>query len=43
MAVSYISLKIDDGKEYFGVGTDSNISMASIKAVISSLNRIMPE
>lgn len=42
-AVSYISLKIEGGREYFGVGTDSNISMASIKAVISSLNRLMTE
>ncbi len=42
-AVAYISLKLDDGKESFGVGTDSNISMASLKAVISSLNRLMTE
>ncbi len=42
-AVSYISLKNKDGKECFGVGTDSNISMASIKAVVSALNRLTGE
>lgn len=42
-AVAYISLKLKDGKESFGVGTDSNISMASLKAAISSLNRLMAE
>ncbi len=39
-AVSYISLKNKDGMECYGVGTDSNISMASIKAVVSALNRL---
>ncbi len=39
-AVSYISLKNKEGKEWYGVGTDSNISMASIKAVVSALNRM---
>lgn len=39
-AVSYISLKDKDGKIFYGVGKDSNISMASIKAVVSALNRL---
>ena len=39
-AVSYISLKNKDGKVCYGIGTDSNISMASIKAVVSALNRL---
>ncbi len=39
-AVSYISLKNSDGQICYGVGTDSNISMASIKAVVSALNRL---
>lgn len=39
-AVSYISLKDKDGKIFYGVGKDSNISIASIKAVVSALNRL---
>jgi 2-isopropylmalate synthase len=39
-AVSYISLRINNGVVRYGVGTDSNISMASIKAIISALNRL---
>ena len=39
-AASYISLADEKGKEHFGVGVDTNISLASIKAVISALNRI---
>jgi 2-isopropylmalate synthase len=39
-AVSYISLRKDQGSVRYGVGRDSNISMASIKAVVSALNRL---
>ena len=39
-AASYISLADEKGKEHFGVGVDTNISLASIKAVISALNRM---
>ena len=39
-AVSYISLRKDKGSVRYGVGTDSNISMASIKAIVSALNRL---
>ena len=37
-AVSYIQLK-HDGETLFGVGTDSNISIASIKGIICAINR----
>ncbi len=39
MALSYIQLKDPDGKPVFGVGIDTDISVASIKAVISAINR----
>lgn len=37
-AVSYIQLK-HDGKSIFGVGVDSNISVASIKGILCAINR----
>ncbi len=40
VAVSYISLRQGNGTVKYGVGTDSNISMASIKAIVSALNRL---
>jgi len=40
VAVSYISLRQGKGIVKYGVGTDSNISMASIKAIVSALNRL---
>jgi 2-isopropylmalate synthase len=40
IAVSYISLRQGKGSVKYGVGTDSNISMASIKAIVSALNRL---
>ena len=40
IAVSYISLRQGKGSVRYGVGTDSNISMASIKAIVSALNRL---
>ena len=38
-AVAYIHLRIPDGTDVFGVGMDHNISMASIKGVLSAINR----
>ena len=38
-AVAYIQLRMEDGTDVFGVGIDSNISMASIKAIICAVNR----
>nr|WP_199720568.1 2-isopropylmalate synthase [Stagnimonas aquatica] len=39
-AVSYIELKVGDGRPVFGVGIDGNIVTASLKAILSALNRV---
>lgn len=40
-AAAYIHLKRNDnGKDTFGVGVSSNITLASVKAVFSALNRL---
>ena len=38
-AVSYIQIKLARGAAYFGAGIDTNIELASIKAIVSALNR----
>jgi 2-isopropylmalate synthase len=38
-AVSYIQIKPDRGSPFFGAGIDTNIELASIKAIVSALNR----
>ena len=38
-AVSYIQIKTDRGTALFGAGIDTTIELASIKAIISALNR----
>jgi 2-isopropylmalate synthase len=38
-AVSYIQIKMERGSAYFGAGIDTNIELASIKAIVSALNR----
>jgi 2-isopropylmalate synthase len=38
-AVSYIQVKMERGSAYFGAGIDTNIELASIKAIVSALNR----
>ena len=38
-AVSYIQVKLARGSAYFGAGIDTNIELASIKAIVSALNR----
>jgi 2-isopropylmalate synthase len=40
-AVSYIQIKTDRGLALFGAGIDTNIELASIKAVVSALNRAL--
>ena len=40
-AVSYIQVKTDKGRALFGAGIDTNIELASIKAVVSALNRLL--
>ncbi len=38
-AAAYIQIEFEGKKELFGVGVDTNISVASFKALISALNR----
>jgi 2-isopropylmalate synthase len=38
-AVSYIQIKMTRGSAFFGAGIDTNIELASIKAIVSALNR----
>ncbi|HTG01698.1 MAG TPA: 2-isopropylmalate synthase [Nitrospirota bacterium] len=38
-AVAYIQIRDETGAGFFGAGVDTNISIASLKAVISGLNR----
>ena len=38
-AVSYIQIKTERGHTVFGAGIDTNIELASIKAIVSALNR----
>lgn len=38
-AISYIQIKNADGKSRWGAGVDTNIELASIRAVLSALNR----
>ena len=40
-AVSYIQIKTDRGLTLFGASIDTNIELASIKAIISALNRAL--
>lgn len=39
-AVAYIGIRILNGRIVFGVGIDANISLASIRSVLSAINRI---
>jgi 2-isopropylmalate synthase len=38
-AIAYIQLKHADGKRRWGAGVDTNIELASVRAVLSALNR----
>jgi 2-isopropylmalate synthase len=38
-AIAYIQIKFADGKTRWGAGVDTNIELASVKAVLSALNR----
>ena len=40
-AISFIELEIDNEKPTFGVGIDQNITKASLKAIISGINRTL--
>ncbi|MBL9127433.1 MAG: 2-isopropylmalate synthase, partial [Verrucomicrobiales bacterium] len=39
-AIAYIQVKVKDGRLRWGAGVDTNIEIASIKAVLSALNRL---
>ena len=39
-AIAYIQIKTGDGKTRWGAGVDTNIELASVKAVLSALNRL---
>lgn len=39
-ALAYVPLKLKDNGVIFGVGSDSNIDQAAVKAVVAGLNRI---
>jgi 2-isopropylmalate synthase len=39
VAIAYIQIKHPDGKARWGAGVDTNIELASVKAVLSALNR----
>lgn len=39
-AIAYIQVKTPDGKAKWGAGVDTNIELASVKAVLSALNRL---
>lgn len=38
-AIAYIQIKAADGKSRWGAGVDTNIELASVRAVLSALNR----
>ncbi|HEY3758072.1 MAG TPA: 2-isopropylmalate synthase [Opitutaceae bacterium] len=40
-AASYIQIKTDRGNSLYGAGIDTNIELASIKAIVSALNRVL--
>ena len=40
-AASYVSVKNNDGKVYWGVGIDSDIIVSSLKALVSAVNRMI--
>ena len=39
-AIAYIQIKTADGQSRWGAGVDTNIELASVKAVLSALNRL---
>jgi 2-isopropylmalate synthase len=38
-AIAYIQIKQGDGRTRWGAGVDTNIELASVRAVLSALNR----
>jgi 2-isopropylmalate synthase len=42
-AISYIEAKYSNGKTYFGVGNSSSVGKSSLRAVVSTMNKILIE
>ncbi len=40
VAYAYVPLKLEDGRIVHGVGTDTNIDQAAIRAIVAGLNRV---
>ncbi len=38
-AVAYVQIETQEGKQFWGAGTDTNINLAGLKALISAFNR----
>ncbi len=39
-AVAYVPLRLPNGEVRFGVGTDTNIDQAAVRAIVAALNRV---
>ncbi|MFP4054878.1 MAG: alpha-isopropylmalate synthase regulatory domain-containing protein, partial [Phycisphaerae bacterium] len=39
-AMAYVPLELPDGRVFFGVGSDTNIDQAAVRAIVAGLNRI---
>lgn len=39
-AMAFVPLKLEDGNIIYGVGTDSNIDQAAVRAIVAALNRV---
>ena len=39
-AMAYVPLKLADGRVFFGVGTDTNIDQAAVRAIMAAMNRV---
>lgn len=39
-AAAYVECKADDGREFYGVGINSDVARASVEALLSAVNRI---
>jgi 2-isopropylmalate synthase len=39
-AMAYVPLKLSDGRVFFGVGTDTNIDQAAVRAIMAAMNRV---
>ncbi|MEG0201352.1 MAG: 2-isopropylmalate synthase [Comamonas sp.] len=39
-AIAYVELRVDESQVYYGVGVDANIVSASLRAIISGLQRV---